>query len=774
MEHLIDTDQRALSALFCSSALADWRPVLASAADRFEEALSEGPLPSPLVAALLEEHRIDCLKQLASNKDTLGDDLDLQARIAATGHPDVARAINFGRPNYPDTNWWPLRGRRAVLAAARPHEDWTKPAGVLAHLGNSPTRRRRALVVCPVGRSARTTLIDISSELTRAEQLRGLLTVHDHDGGLATLGHLNQNKFRPKVAEVLRTVLANGDTAALRDAVTVAEGTEGLIEELYENDPWHDSLEFPLDMVGLRDRIDWDAVRRAHADRPFGKYSLKALATRSDCPEELHPPSPPAKIHTKDESGLPALVAEHLGNDVGAWREVRDRLSRFSGDIAELLAEAAKAAKASGSKKAAATWPGAGELPAWDRAASVSGTRAKFVTLLDAAAVETHLVLLRHLDDRTVGDLFGQGVWRDEWLDFAMEAKQKRYRLALAQRPSLTSEAIEVLMSRNDLAVNARLFLRTGTTGPQRERLLSGRLSKDLVERLMERDGGFRARDAISCSNVRLQRRILSHVRVRGITPQLRLLLNLWERGGPKAVRGLLDKEPKGKTFSRNVIRREVRKTVTKLLAQQDAVAALEELRATVAAAETAEAQIAELRTQGRHPSADVFREAHLWHWDEIIAEHRRKPFGIVVLLGLAEIPECPQEIRAEADRRRWRWIEYTNSVIEGETPQEILGDNSAGSWLYGAVRAGAVTWEQVVTLAHPADAALAAMTSPEARAAVTPLVRDHLDPAREPWILALRMLPGFTGTVAELLQTAAAATSQRPAAPARSGDTRA
>ncbi|WP_433475266.1 hypothetical protein ACQPZP_42505 [Spirillospora sp. CA-142024] len=749
--------------MFQSSALTDWRPVLASAADRFKEGLSEGPLPLPLVEALLEQQRIECIKHLASNRDSVGDDLDLQARIAATGHPDVARAIVFGRPGLPDTNWWPLRGCREVLAAARPHEDWTIPGGVLAHLGLGRTRRRRALVVCPVGRSARTTLIDIAPELTRAEQLRGLLTVHDHDGGLMRLGHLNQNKFRPEVSEVLRTVLANGDTAALQEAVTLAEGSEGLIEELYENEARYDALELHLDMVGLRDRIDWDALRQAHADRPFGKYALKALATRSDCPEALRPPPPPAKILVKDETGLPALVAKHLGDNVGAWREARRRLPRFNGNIVDMLAEVGEAAKAPGSGKAAAQWPGAGELPAWDRVASVSGTRAKFVALLDAAAVETHLVLLRHLDDRTVGDLFGQGAWRAEWLDFAMKAKQKRYRLALAQRPSLTSEAVEVLMSRNDPAVNARLFLRTGATGPQRERLLSGRLSKDLVERLMERDGGFRARDAISCSSVRLQRRILSHVRVRGVTPQLRLLLNLWERGGPQAVRDLLDNEPKGVTFSRNVIRREVRKPVTKLLAQQDAVAALEELRATVAAGETAEAQIAGLRTQGTHPAAEVFREAHLWHWDEIIAEHRRRPFGPTVLIGLAEIPECPQEIRDEADRRRWRWIESTGSTVGGETAREILGGNSAGPWLSRAVRAGAVTWEEVVTLARPADAALAAMTGPEARAALAPLVRDHLDPVRESWVLALRMLPGFTGTVTELIHTAAAATAHQP-----------
>ncbi|MEV4253267.1 hypothetical protein AB0J52_08850 [Spirillospora sp. NPDC049652] len=737
--------------MFASSDLADWRPLLTSATDCFAEALASGPLPARLVEAVLEEGDPACLRHLVVNEDVLGDDLELQGRLTATGHPDVAGAIVHDWSNV--QGWWTLRGCRDVLAAARPHQDWTKRGGPVWVLENNRPRWRRALVVCPIGRAARSTLIDIASDLTRAEQLRGLVTVHDHDGGLTQLGHFKQERFRPEVAEVLRAVLAAGDVTALREAMTVAEGTEGLIEELYEP-----GTPVP-DMLALRVHPDWEALSRAHADRPFGDHVLEALAARPDCPADLRPPVLPAPAPApKDEpDNSDTLVAAHLGDDVEAWRAVRAKLSRFRGDLPDLLAETAPPKK----RAKATAWPGAAELPAWDSTASVSGTRAKFLTLLDAASVETQLKLLKHLDDRTVADLFGQGAWHDAWLDFAMKARQKRYRLALAQRPALTAEAIEVLMSRDDPAVNARLFLRTGATAHQRERLLSGRLSKDLLERLMERDGGFRARDAVNCSNVRLQRHILALVRVRGIVPQQRLMLNLWERGGPEAVRDLLENEPKGRRFGRNVIRPEVRRLTRRLLAEPDPANALETLRATVIAGETAESQAAILRKRGTHPHAsEIFREAHLWQWDGLIAEHRREPLGTIPLLGLAELPECPQELRDEAARRRWRWIEATNDVIVGETPEELLRDNPPGPWLHRAVHEGAVTWDQVVALARPAVETLTAMTGLAAQAALTPLIREHLDPSRDAWVLALRMLPDFPGPVTELLRTAALATT--------------
>ncbi|MEV5576776.1 hypothetical protein AB0L06_42695 [Spirillospora sp. NPDC052269] len=738
--------------MFAASDLREWRSLLDSLPDCFGRSLSAGPLPERLVEALLEGGRSGPLQFLADNDAVVGGDVALQIRLTATGVRDVVHAVDFGGRR------WSLRACREALAAPRPGDDWTtRPHGVLEQLNRRSTSRRRAQVVCPVDGAARATLADVGSELTRAEQLRALLTVHDHDGGLARLSDIDRSGLRPAVAEVLRIVLADGDVAVLHEAVAVAEGTDGLIEELYEDAESGDLVE----LLGLRDHVDWEAVRRAHADRPFVPPVLQALTARADCPADLREVASSAEV-AAGQIVPPALVAEHLGDDVEAWRTVRARLPRYRGDLADLLAEAGAEAAVAKKKGAKTTsWPGAGDLPAWDAVASVSGTRAKFVALLDLAPVETQLKLLKHFDDRTVADLFGQGAWHDEWLDFAMRARPKRYRLALAQRPSITAEAIETLMGQGDPVVNARLFIRNGATGLQRERLLSGRIDKGLVERLLKRDGGFRARDAVSCSDERLQRYILSMVRVRGITPQLRLLLNLWDRKGPAAVRHLLDNEPEGLVFSRKVIRKEVRGPVTKLLAKPDPAEALAELRATVTEAETAEAQLDHIRENSSHPSAEVFREAHLWHWDELVAAHRRGELGTLSLLGLSGIPECPQPVRDEAGRRRWRWIEYTDTLIEDETPKEILGGHPASWWLCGAVDEGVVTWEQVIALAHPADKVLETMSSrPDAVAALAPLVREHLDPSRDAWALALRMLPTFSGTVADLVRTAALATT--------------
>jgi hypothetical protein len=783
---------------------------------------------------------------LAGNEPFLETRPVLRERLAATGCADVAQVALGLRHR---KTRWPLRDCRTVMAAAREGAgDWTGQAGVLADLRRIPTvERLRASVTCPFPGIARAALDSLGGRLTRAEQLRVLLTIYEHDGGPAALEPLSGAPgLCPEAAAAVREVLAAGDVACLREAVQLAEGTHGLIDELRDTD-----LRDRGEHLALRDHMDWNAIAAAATDAPFDETATALLTARPDFPCELRDawyqvhgvtvvthavrldpgmldlvpggrgaakavgalvrrglgegftatqvlesarpaaavleavrlPSDDLTATAWDdlESLLPGLVRRYLGDDVEAWRTVRAKLSRASGTITELLAEASAAAGGRGGNG----WPGAGGIPAAERPASVSGARAAFLTLLDAASATTHAILLPHLDDRTVADLFGHGRWRPEWVGLA-SASDSRYLRALLRRGSLTADAIELLMRLDEPAVNARIFFKSGATGPQRERLLAGRparpgatepvpLDPDLVKQLMNRTAGWRAGDAVDCADLTLQRHILSHVRVRGIGPQLRMLLNLWERHGAEEVAAFLDDEPTAVSHTRKVIRREVRTIIVKLLAREDRDAALAELRARVADGETARWQIAALREQ-YNPLAELFREAHPWRWAELLAEHARAPLPAAAVKGLANIPECPGDFRAEAAFISKEDLEekVPGHEATGTTPQEYLRarELSAGvvTWIGQVVRAGLLTWDEVLEHACPAHEVLGRISGAPVRTALARLVRVHLDPSPETWVLALRMLPDFTGSVAELVRTAAAATGVTPRSDTKAG----
>ncbi|NUW31598.1 hypothetical protein HTZ77_09185 [Nonomuraea sp. SMC257] len=778
------------------------------------------------------------LGRLAGNKSLIAAEPSLVDRLAATGYADVMKGalgsmvdVMSDKPSLWSRAWSP-RARRNILAAPR-GAGWTGPEGALADLFEFTCTMPQAAVVCPLPGAARTCLEKAGGTLTRAEQLRALLTIHDHDGGRAALEQLaDAGALRPDVVEVVREALT--DAGALRKAVELAEGTGGLIEELHDDRPEQRREE----CLALREQIDWTAVAAAAASRPFDEKATALLIARPDFPNELRtawyqergvlvathsarvdpgmftldPGGPRAAKATAVlvrrgldeglsaaqvlESARPAaavleavrqppeasggawrdlaalladLVRERLGDDVEAWRSARALLSRFGGTVPELLDKSATT-----SAKSEGGWPGGAGMPAPERSSSVTGARAAFLTLLDAAPTATHAALLPHLDDRTVCDLFGHGRWRTEWIDLALTARQPGCVRVLANCASLTAGAVEALMRLDDPAVNARLFRRSGATAPQRERLLSGRpmregateplpLDPALIQELMRRTSGWRGRDPVDCADVELQRHILEHVRVRGIVPQLRMVLNLWERHGADAVAALLENPPRAVSHTRMVIRREVRKTVTRLLAGKDRDAALAELRAEVAEGETVRWQSAALREQ-HFSGAELFREAHHWRWAELLAEHARHPLPPLVLKGLSNIPECSREFRDESEAIGDDSApdELQLLLDEGRTSLEILGASNItpywGSWLLQAVRWEGLTWDDVLEHARPAHVVLKGWGD-HMRTQLAPLVREHLDPSPQAWVLALRMLPEFTGSVAELVRTAAAAT---------------
>ncbi|MEU6720475.1 hypothetical protein ABZ897_54250 [Nonomuraea sp. NPDC046802] len=710
---------------------------------------------------------------------------DVRERLAETGHPAaIKRAHRWNTV-------WSWRLRRKVIAAAEQPD------------------------LSPAFNFAQRVLETGEPKLTQvAEQLNALLTFHDHTkGGLERLERVDAGPLRPEVADVLRTVLDTGDSGVLRAAAERAEGTEGLLTELYDGKTPGDhrrSLEW-------REPLDWAALTAAARKKPFVKDAAAAVTAHPDCPSELrallyarHPTavaenaahldvellrtdcpkrSRPKAVRTLIQrcpgegisgadlvaEGAPAvavleatrtrleelqefterlsgLVEEHLGDDVGAWRSVRALLGDFPGTIPQLLAEAA-------ANPTDGEWPEAAPYPETSAPSSISGARAAFVALLDTAPDAAHGAVIPHLDARTAHDLYRHCAWRPVWPDQALAAAPQdgvSPAWILSGRPGLEVETIERLMSAADTEVLMRLFWHTEITDDQRVRIMSvagERLSQTSWPEYAE---GWRLTDLYACPDQELFQRILRSVYVLGRIPQLRMFLHVWRTWGAEDVAGMLVRQPVN--YSTYDGTREV---IKDLLERPDRETALAELEAQVAAGITAEAQIAMWRT--RRDRAAMIKETHQWHWPELLAEHRREPFHSDIIGLLLRVPDCPEEFRREGETvlLTFEGKEYRR-LMTGVPPEKVLAEFEAdGFWLIPAIEAGRITWAQALEHGFPAMTVLKKLSGRDDDAgyeALKALMRDTIKDSPDAWLLAVGMVPGFTGSAAELLRTAAIA----------------
>ncbi|MEO3868761.1 hypothetical protein ABGB18_08030 [Nonomuraea sp. B12E4] len=813
-----------IQALVETPTIEDWTRPLAGAADALEDVLRHSPrVPDGLLrdALALRDPRFLAAvlgnKRLVDDPRTLDRILELvlagdiepfaelllresailghagvRERLTETGHPKVLKEA-CGAP-------WSWKLRRKAVAAGGGHVDRLLNAAQQALEAKKP----ELMLV--------------------AEQLNALLAFHDHTKGLERLARVDAERLRPEVADVLRAVLEAGDGEILRAAAERAEGTEGLLTELYDEKTPGDhrrSLEW-------REPLDWTALTVAAREKPFGKKAAAAVTAHPGCPRDLrdllyvkhavvvaehtaHPDadlvkvacprrSRPKAVRTLVRRGLgqgigaaalateaapavavlemmraspeeegPArreweqfagrlavLVEQHLGADAGAWRSARALLPDFPGTIPELLSEAA-AGPATG------PWPEAADYPESSAPSSLTGARAAFVTLLDAAGEGVHGALTPHLDVRTLHDLYRFCAWRPAWTEQALASAPGGAVSPvwiLAGRPGLAAQDIERLMSVADPEVLTRLFWHEGGTDDQRVRILSTE-----SERLREMappaglSADWRLADLYACTDLELFRRILNSVYVLGRLPQLRMFLHVWRTWGAEEVAAMLDTTPV--TYSPyDGTRREIRE----LLGRADQQEVLAKLEAETAGISTAEAQIAMWRN--RRDRAAMMKETYAWHWPELLAEHHREPFHHDVIGLLRRVPDCPEELRREADTVLLSWeCKVHGRLMAGVPAEKVLAEFEVDAnfqWLATAVAKGHLTWEQALEHGHPADMVLRRIAqsgrSNGGYDALTALVRDTLKDNPDAWLLAVSMLPGFTGSVAELLRTAGVA----------------
>jgi hypothetical protein len=765
-----------------------WTRLVPALADRLGDTARAAPsLPPDLLDAIFAAGIPVLIDEICRGMEAATTPQDgLRHRLATSGH--VLRYARFVA--------WPLRDRRAYWAGARADDPaWTAPRGPVAEmLASTDVQRLRAVVGGPFPDLVRHALRTGAARMTRAEQLRGLLSIVTAAGpaAIADLGPA----LSPPVADAL-----GGDLARL---VAEAEGTAGVMEILRDHpDP---------DQLTLWRELDWDAILAAHHAEPIGANLAAALAARPDCPDPVrlalyatHPlavagagrPTPAllaaplpargavgvAKRLAADaiRAGLPAdsllraalapvmlealhrqrvvpdelraLVAGRLGADVTRWTLVRATLKGHRGSIVGLLSDVTGTPPPG--------WPDPQPAPALAERETVTGVRAAFLSLLDAAPVDAHLALFDHLDDRTIHDLLSRGRWRDEWVEVAVASRNPVPRRSLSTRRDLDVAVLDRLAACADPAVDDQLFRADNLSWTLRTTILRRPvLHPALKSHLLGYVGGsglspYHARDAIDSPDLDLQLHIPRYRLIYGETPQLRLVLNVWQRHGRAAVEKLLAVTDGPSTFQGRLLSAGTITRVRRYL-EDDAPDRLED---EVTRGEAAAVQIAVLRAASG-PTSPRMRDCHDWNWAAIHDEHVVRPFRDEILEALSSRPGCPEWFSTAYG------TPFLSGLSRGEQPADLLAridvDAHAMLWL---IAHGKLAWADLFAHGRPAPQVFRTLDAAKGQdqrdglAALRALVGSTLGRHPEAWVLAAHMADDFAGSVAELLFTAAAAT---------------
>ncbi|CAM3157255.1 hypothetical protein [Stackebrandtia soli] len=780
--------------LLGSAVITDWSRVLDGHADLLTDSY-RGPLetarvlPISLIKAVLGGERPELLLDLLANqeigKDPLIGDLlvdaalsnlddkiidrllangtliarsDVRERLAASGRVAVLRSM-FGGYTRLD-----LRLRRIAAAASE--------AEVTSHRQTS-----NALVYSPFPQQVSRILTHPSVKLTRAEQLRGLLSIHEH----GDLTALDRSGLEPTVSEIAAQLITTDDDTDLRRALAEAEGTRGAIEELHEpilDDGWESGpvkrLRAHRDTLDVREDLDWELLREADRTRPFGELAAAALASMKDIPEDF-------RLALLGRH--PEAVAKH-GSPVDASLLTADWPSRSRAKITRALVKHGLGVGVSAEDVLHTAKPAIAALEI------TLSTRDSYGPSWQEFQTALADLVGRHLGDSpnawltvasrmarfggTIGELLGEAAdTRDGEGDATWPAVKGAPKISgtLSGRRA----ALICLLNAAPDSAHSRLIP-----------LLDEQTLRDLFHRGHHRDTWRahtdvpgRAQDAwiavrestgpapgpvqrlAACETAEQHRKLMLtgdgysyEIVVRGRVPQLRVFLDVWQRFGATAVRETTELKPVRAFYTQS------RAQVLELLNREDLDAALEELRAEVEWETGPDGQTNAWRT--RTDLAELSKETYDWDWAALEAAHRRTPFSPDAVWRLSRAQHCPASLVKEAETILPSRIHraYTK-LMAGVDVAKVLKDNPADSsdskgrrWIRVALDAGRITWDDVFQHAHPVSAVLR-MTPPERLA---PLMAATIGDDPQAWILAARMVPDFPGSVAELLTTAAAA----------------
>ncbi|MFI9046450.1 hypothetical protein [Streptomyces sp. NPDC053427] len=449
--------------------------------------------------------------------------------------------------------------------------------------------------------------------------------------------------------------------------------------------------------------------------------------------------------HEPTRKALAGLLTR-LGTDPVNWLTCYARTGRAHGSVAELIADAASTT--TGGKRCSA-WPR--PAPAQFPAGPPQDARRAFLGMFRCASPEAQRAVVPYLDARAVQHLLVHGDPSPEIRDAVVAAHGLPAQVAMAAAYDLSAEKLEYLLDLDEPAVDAQLFRYADLDRAERERMLAGRL----------RGGGIRAVppellatvEEISVSHHRpwlmaglesgdpgVARALVGRLRLHVPATRLRLLVAVWERGGPDAVREILAMDRLPLTL---------RRRTEKLL---DAPDGPDRIRALLAAEESPDRLAAFLMRAGSRPGERLHRlrsEGLEPPWPALVAAREAGTLPDGLLDALADHPGCPRALLLAA-------------------PANLRGAGT--DRLHDALLSGRLTPEDVLTRAAPAHAALDRLRRYAAdrsalrglhavRGRARALTREHLATDAEAWAVALQLLPTFAGTLPELLATAGAMT---------------
>ncbi|MFB6602008.1 hypothetical protein ACFCXR_03150 [Streptomyces noursei] len=444
-------------------------------------------------------------------------------------------------------------------------------------------------------------------------------------------------------------------------------------------------------------------------------------------------------------------LAHHLdalGADPANWLTFYARLSTARGSVTELIADATAP---HGPRKRHTTWPRA--VPAQFPPEAPAHARPTFLKAFASVPEEVQCAVVPHFDARAVQQLL---VFHDPSPTVraaAVAAHGTSAQVAMAAWYALADEKLQYLLDLDDPAVDATLFRYGRLDRAESARILSGRLRSggsrpvpaELLAALDDPDADHartRLTAGLGSGDVRVARRILGRLRTLHLpASRLRVLVAVWEHGGPEAVRELLATGHLPVTL---------RRRTQKLLDEPDG---LERLRAELAAAESPAALLAYLGEPTARPGDRLRRlrsEGLAPPWGALVAARAAGTLDGALLAALLPAPDCPRPL-----------------LLAGLETTPVHG----ADWLRHALGDGRLTHTDLLTRSAPARAALHNLQqyadlhrpgepsdepSGEPRrpvcARAADLTQEHLGAHVDAWAGCLQLLPTFTGTLPELL----------------------
>ncbi len=441
-----------------------------------------------------------------------------------------------------------------------------------------------------------------------------------------------------------------------------------------------------------------------------------------------------------------AAVCEPLGADPENWLTFYSRLSRHDGTVAGLVADVA-----SGKGKRVTRFPR--PLGAVFPATPPENHRATLRRLLRAVPVEVTVALAPHLDMRTVQQLLSSSWLSAEARDALVAAHGSAALAAYAANEVLDRDQIEWIMARNDPAADGALCAHAPLTTADRVRILAGvrtdgsrgPVPEPVLDALREANLGHyrhKVTAGLSSGDLGVARIIAGRLRLGTEGGRLRLLLAVWERHGPDAVREILDLGRLPATTT---------KRVRKVLDEPDG---LDTLRAWLRAEDDPDEFVARLgkKTGNAYERLNkLTSEGMDPPWDVLTAAADADRLTKEAVAALVNRHDCTREFaratlryvlrNGELPPTSWR----ETLLRRGLTPADLLADAPQPA-----------RYLSLVSFDRRYKGRPRSWTEPcaEARA----LVDEHLGDDPSAWTVALHLFPEFTGTLPELLALARSA----------------